>query len=57
MKNKKAIGILCFVVAVILLVVGIVHLSGKDILWGGADLSAAIVLVILGITNMGVKVQ
>ena len=57
MKNWKAIPFLCFVGAGILLVVGIFHLLGKDILWGGADVAAAIVFVILGIRSMGRKMQ
>jgi hypothetical protein len=57
MKNRKTIALLCFAGAGILLVVGVFHLLGKDILWGGADVAAAIVFVILGIRSMGRKVQ
>ncbi len=52
MKNGKTLGIFCFVVAVITLVAGIFHLLGKDFLWGGANVAAALVFVILGIRSM-----
>ena len=56
MKNKKAIAILSSVAAGILLVVGIFHLLGKDILWGGADVAAAIIVfVILGIIELHIN--
>ena len=57
MKNGKTLGILCFVVAIITLVIGIFHLLGKDFLWGGANVAAAVVFVILGIRSMRGKVQ
>ena len=52
MKNGKALGILCFVVAIITLGVGFFHLLGKDFLWGGANVAAAAVFVILGIRSI-----
>jgi len=55
MKNGKAIALLCFVVAAIIFVVGVLHLAGRDLLWGGVDVAAALVFVILGIRSMGRK--
>lgn len=52
MKNRKAIAIMCFVVAGIWLVIGIFHLAGKDFLWGGASMVGAVVFVLLGIRSM-----
>ena len=57
MKNGKTLGILCFVGAFIILVDGIFHLLGKDFLWGGANVAAAVVFVILGIRSMRGKMQ